>query len=289
AALDRARNGPRREEVDAARAALEEARARLALLRAGPRPEESRAAAAALSAAEAELARAEEDVVRKRELLAGAAVTRDELDAALAVRDRLLARRDEAKARADLVAAGARKEEIDEAAAAVSRREADLALLVAGTRAEEITAAEARLAAARAHHAAIEADLAERVVRAPEPALLEVLAVRPGDVLAAGAPVARLQRAGDLWVKVFLPETEMGRLAVGREVGVTVDSFPGRTFRGKVAWIGARAEYTPRNVQSPEERRHQVFAVKVVVEDPQGVFQSGMAASVAVDGAPPPR
>jgi multidrug resistance efflux pump len=84
-------------------------------------------------------------------------------------------------------------------------------------------------------------------------------------------------------VRVFLPETEMGRLKVGQRVNATVDSFPGKTFSGTVTWIASRAEYTPRNVQSPEERRHQVFAVKVVVTDPEGVFQSGMAATVSVD------
>ncbi len=287
AALERARNGPRREEIDASRAALDSVRARLALLRAGSRPEEVRAAAADLAAAEAELARAVEDASRRRELFDAGAVTRDELDASLAARDRLEARRNASRARADLVGAGSRKEEIDEAAADVARREADLALLVAGTRPEEVAAAEARLEEARAGLAALDADLAERVVRSPGRAILEVLSVRPGDVLAANAPVARLLRAGDLWVKVFVPETSIGAVTLGGGAAVTVDSFPGRTFRGKVASIGSQAEYTPRNVQSADERRHQVFAVKVVVEDPEGVFKSGMAADVELDGAAP--
>ena len=108
--------------------------------------------------------------------------------------------------------------------------------------------------------------------------------MRPGDVLAANAPVARLQRAGDLWVKVFVPETEIGAVTLGQGASVTVDSFPGRRFAGKVSWIASQAEYTPRNVQTADERRHQVFAVKVVVEDPEGVFKSGMAADVVLDG-----
>jgi HlyD family secretion protein len=109
-----------------------------------------------------------------------------------------------------------------------------------------------------------------------------VLAVRKGDVLPPGAPVARLHRAGDLWIKVFVPETEMGKVAVGQSAEATVDSFPGKRFRGTVSWIAAQAEFTPRNVQSAEERRHQVFAVKVVVADPDGVFKSGMAAEVVL-------
>jgi multidrug resistance efflux pump len=112
--------------------------------------------------------------------------------------------------------------------------------------------------------------------------VLEVLSVRKGDVLSPGAPVARLHRASDLWVKVFVPETEIGRVAVGQSAEATVDSFPGRKFAGKVSWIAAQAEFTPRNVQSADERRHQVFAVKVVVADPEGVFKSGMAAEVVL-------
>ncbi len=285
AALAAARAGPRTEEKAAAGAAEEAARAHLALLRAGPREEEVRAARFDLASAEAERARAEEDLARKSDLLRSSVATRDEVDAARAARDRLVSRRDAAQARLDLLLAGSRREEIEQAAAEARRLEALAALLEAGTRPEEIAAAEARLDAARARLAQAEADLSENLVRAPEDALLEVLAVRKGDLLAPGAPVARLHRASDLWVKVFVPETSLATVAVGQAATVSVDGLPGRTFAGSVAWIAAQAEFTPRNVQSADERRHQVFAVKVRVEDPQGVFRSGMAAEVAFAGA----
>jgi multidrug resistance efflux pump len=89
-------------------------------------------------------------------------------------------------------------------------------------------------------------------------------------------------RVDDLWVKVFVPATELGRLRVGHVVAVTVDSHPGKRFAGEVVWIATASEFTPRNVQSIDERRHQVFAVKVRVADPGGVFKSGMAAEVLV-------
>jgi multidrug resistance efflux pump len=89
-------------------------------------------------------------------------------------------------------------------------------------------------------------------------------------------------RADDLWVKVFVPATELGRLKLGQGVEVGVDSHPGRLFAGEVIQIADVSEFTPRNVQSLDERRHQVFAVKVRVADPEGVFKSGMAAEVFV-------
>jgi multidrug resistance efflux pump len=283
AALLRARNGARPEERAEAAAALAEAREGLALLRAGARPEEVAAARAALEAAAAGLDFAERDFARTGRLLEEGTVARADLDAARSALDGALARRDEAKARLALLEAGSRKEEIAGAEAGVRRLEAAHALLEAGTRAEDVAAAAAAAGEARAALAEAEADLAEAVVRAPEPALLEVLSVRKGDLVPAGGPVARLLRASDLWVKVFVPETEVGRVAVGRRASVAVDSFPGRSFEGEVAWIGSGAEFTPRNVQSAEERRHRVFAVKVRVADPGGVFKSGMAASVTLE------
>ncbi len=285
--LEKARNGPRAEEKAAAQAAVETARARLALLKAGSRPEQVAAAKAELEAAAADLKFAEEDFARNDKLIAEKTISRNEWDIARAARDHARGRHAAAKAGLDLLLAGSRKEDIDAAEAEVRRAEAGEALLQAGTRPEEVAAADARVGGLRAALREIDADLAEAVVRAPEESVLEVLSVRKGDLLAPGAPVARLHRAADLWVKAYVPETELGTVRLGQEAEVTVDSFPGRKFAGKVSWIASQAEFTPRNVQSADERRHQVFAVKVVVADPGGAFRSGMAADVVL-GAPPP-
>ena len=126
----------------------------------------------------------------------------------------------------------------------------------------------------------IEANLAEAQVVAPEKAIVEVLAVRKGDLVPPNQPVVRVLRAEDLWVKVYVPETELGKVEQKQEVDVTIDAYPGRRFKGYVMSIASESEFTPRNVQSLEERRHQVFGVKVRVPDPQGIFKSGMAAEV---------
>jgi multidrug resistance efflux pump len=171
-------------------------------------------------------------------------------------------------------------EEIAEAEAEAARARANYELLLAGTRSEEVAAAEARVAELQSRVRELEVNLREAVVRAPEKAVVEVLSVRKGDVVAPNQAVARVLRAEDLWVKVFVPETELGRLRLNQTVTVTVDSYPGKRFQGTVRQVAAISEFTPRNVQSVSERRHQVFAVKVCVADPQGVFKSGMSAEV---------
>lgn len=83
-----------------------------------------------------------------------------------------------------------------------------------------------------------------------------------------------------MWVKAYISEVELGRIKLGQKVQVTIDTFPGKRFEGEVTYIASAAEFTPRNVQTIDERRHQVFGFKVQVTDPQGVFKSGMAADV---------
>src|SRR5262249_29662049 len=149
-------------------------------------------------------------------------------------------------------------------------------------RSEDRAAAEARAAEAAARVRELDVALKEAEVRAPEPALVEVVAVRPGDLVAANQPILRVLRTGDLWVKVYVPETDLARVRLHQKVELTVDGYPGRRFQGEVTHIAAESEFTPRNVQSVDERRHQVFGVRVRVADPQGVFKSGMAAEVTV-------
>jgi multidrug resistance efflux pump len=94
--------------------------------------------------------------------------------------------------------------------------------------------------------------------------------------------VLRVLRAEDLWVKVFVPETQYGLVTLGKEVDVTVDSFPGKVLRGVVIQRANISEFTPRNVQSADERRYQEFGVKILVSDSQGILNAGMAADVAI-------
>jgi HlyD family secretion protein len=108
------------------------------------------------------------------------------------------------------------------------------------------------------------------------------VSVRPGDLVQANQPILRVLRADDLWVKVFVPETKLGLIPLNKEVEVRIDSFPDKRLHGVVIQKASISEFTPRNVQSVDERRYQVFAVKVRVDDPQGVLNAGMAAEVTI-------
>ena len=281
AELDKARSGPRPQETAAAREAVAAAEARWRRLQKGPRDEEVRQAEADLDAAEAELKLARQKYERTSRL-GTVAATQEDFDAASAALNRLAAQTRSARARLDLLRAGTRPEELDEAQADLKRARAQLDLLLAGTRSEDLAAAEARVAEARGKLKEVEDRLEETVVRAPESAVVEVLAVRPGDLVAPNQPLVRVLRADDLWVRVYVPETQLSRVRLGQQVEVRVDGYPGRRFDGTVMQIAGVSEFTPRNVQSPDERRHQVFGVKVRVADPQGIFKSGMAAEVTV-------
>jgi multidrug resistance efflux pump len=128
----------------------------------------------------------------------------------------------------------------------------------------------------------LDADIAESVVRAPGKAVVDVVSVRKGDLVAAGQAVVRALKADDLWVKVFIPEPELGRVPLNQAVMVTIDSYPGDRFSGRVTHIATQSEFTPRNIQSLDERKHQVFAAKVRVDNPRQIFKSGMAAEVEI-------
>jgi multidrug resistance efflux pump len=282
AALDKANAGPLPEEIAEAAGAADAARARYARAKAGPREQEKEKAKNDLDAAIAEVAMAKDEHDRAAESIKAGVGSASQYQITLAVLDRAKARVAAARSALDLLVSGYREEDVAEAAGELARLNARHEFLRRGTRYEDKAAAAANVASAEAELAEAETRLREAVVVAPERCVVDVLAVRPGDVTQPGQPVARVLRADDLWVKVFVPSTELGNIRLDQPVGVQVDSHPGRRFAGRVVHIASVSEFTPRNVQSPDERKHQVFAVKVRVSDPEGVFKSGMAADVFV-------
>jgi multidrug resistance efflux pump len=247
---------------------------------AGFRAEEKDEARQEVAALRADLSFAHQELERHQRLRTTTSVS--ELENAVAAAARLEAKVRRAQARLDLYENGHRVEDIAEAKAEWHKWRAQAELLEAGTREEEIAEAEARVAELYGKLRELDAQLAEAVVRAPERAVVEVVAVRKGDVVAANHSVVRVLRADDLWVKAYVSEVDLGKVHLGHEVELTIDSFPSKRFQGVVAQIASASEFTPRNIQSVDERRHQVFAIKVRVDDPQGIFKSGMAADVWV-------
>jgi HlyD family secretion protein len=280
----KAMKGPREEEIRAAQATAAAARARYDKMREGWREEEKRQAASDLESAQAELKQAQEDMDRILGLFKSKSVARADYDAALATRDKARGRVRALQAREDMLTRGNREEDKAEAQAEWQKAQAQYEELKNGTRQEDKMLARAKLDEARAKLEEAEVNLKEAVVKAPDNlgrAVVEVVAVRPGDLVPAGQPVLRVLRADDMWVKIFVPETKMELVPLKKEVEVSIDA-PHRTFKGRVQQKPSGSEFTPRNVQSVEERRYQVFAVKVKVDDPQGVLNAGMAAEVRI-------
>src|SRR5262249_17801310 len=125
----------------------------------------------------------------------------------------------------------------------------------------------------------------ETQVVAPTAATVEVLDVRPGDLVAPNTPVATLLERDQIYVRIYIPETELGHVQLGQKAEVRVDSFPKEVFEGVVEQINQQAEFLPRNVQTREERVHQVFGVKVRINETSGKIRAGMAADVKLKPA----
>jgi multidrug resistance efflux pump len=218
---------------------VEQAQARLALVLAGARPEEINRARADYENAEKER--------RRLELL---------------MKEGIVAR-----------------QTYDDAATAARTKQEMLRELERGNRPPEIEAARGALAEAERHLEYLRRQRAETVVKAPAAGVVQSFDLRPGDLVAPNAPVATLLEPDQLWVRVFVPETKLGLVRVGQRADLTVDTFPKRTFPGKVVEISPRAQYTPRNLQTLDQRSDQVFGVKVNVE-PAPELKPGMAALV---------
>jgi len=162
----------------------------------------------------------------------------------------------------------------------VSPSDAERAASVANAQEKIVEAARMRIVQARAQLADIDAQFAEMQVKAPTDSILEVLNVKVGDVLAANREVATLILPQHLWVRVFVPEPWLGLIKVGEPVRVRVDSFPGKEFDGMVEQVNRQAEFTPRNVQTVEDRIRQVFGVKIRLPNNEDKLRAGMAADV---------
>jgi HlyD family secretion protein len=122
-------------------------------------------------------------------------------------------------------------------------------------------------------------------VLAPSNATVEVLDVRPGDLIAPNTPVATLLESDQIYVRIYIPETVLGHVQLGQQAEIRVDSFPNQVFHGVVEQINQQAEFLPRNVQTREERVHQVFGVKVRIDDTSHRVLAGMAADVKLTPA----
>ncbi len=234
-----------------ARANAQAADAQLRLLLAGSRAEDLRRAEDQMAQARAELDAARRDLGRLSGLADRGSATE--------------------KARDD----AATRKEIAERSVAAARSQLDK--LVAGPRRQEIEAARAQRAAAEALVAAVEQQIVDGTVLTPIGGVITTRVAEPGEVLPPGATIAVLTDLARPWLTVWIDEPSLSRVKLGQQVDVRIDGSD-RVFEGTISFISPVAEFTPKNVQTPDERAKLVFRVKVQLANPEGIFKSGMPA-----------
>ena len=170
-------------------------------------------------------------------------------------------------------------QDADDATARANASAEEVRLLRAGARPDEIKAAEAQLEQQRSRLATLNEQRAESKVVANATGTVESFALRPGDIVAPNQTVAEIQEADQLWIRVYVPETELGKVRLNAVARVRVDTYPDHWFTGKVTSISQQGEYTPRNVQTRAQRAEQVFGVRIdLPRDTR--LKPGMAAEV---------
>jgi multidrug resistance efflux pump len=272
--------GNRSEEIEQAEATAKAQKAALESAQNGPRKQEIDQAQADYSAASSDAANAEIFFQRMKKLIATDTISKQQFDDARDKRDAAVQRAESARQRLALLQAGTRAEDLDAAKARYMQAQAAAELARKGFRKEDVDAARGRVAAAQGQVAELAARLREAELTAPADSAVEVVSVRPGDLVPAGRIVITMLESSQLWVKVYVPETDLAHVRLGQKATVRVDSYGGRAFDGHVGQIASQAEFLPRNVQTKSDREHQVFGVKVYVDNSQQVLKSGMSASV---------
>jgi HlyD family secretion protein len=273
ASAQKAERGYRKEEIEQARGAAEAAKAEYEQRVNGYRHEDIAAAQADLDRAKADEIRTRLDFQRYDALAQKDLVSKQQRDTAEANWKMAAALEENAQHKLDELQRGYRPEEIAAAKARYEQAEATMRMMERGNRPEDI-------ALAKAAYSFEQARFRESQVVSPSDATVEVLDVRPGDVVAPNTPVATLLERDQIYVRIYIPETEIGHVRLGQKTEIRVDSFPKTVFDGVVEQINQQAEFLPRNVQTREERVHQVFGVKVRIDDPSGKVLAGMAADV---------
>jgi HlyD family secretion protein len=237
-------------------AALRSAQATLRDLQKGARPQEIEDARAAVSSVEATRSMTEREYQRTDQLF----------------RQNLIAAQDVDRARQAFEVAKAQER---------SARE-KLGLVLEGSRPDQIDAARWQVTQAESALAQAQSRLREAQVVSPIDGVVLRKNLEAGETANPGVPILTLVNPKDVWLRAYVPETEVGRLKVGDTATLRVDAFPNRVFTGRLIEIGSEAEYTPRNVQTKKERVNLVFRIKIQIDNPEGVLKPGLPADADV-------
>jgi HlyD family secretion protein len=170
----------------------------------------------------------------------------------------------------------------EDTVAAVGVAQAGLDALLAKPTAEEVAVAEAQVSQAEAALGMLQIQLEKMTLYSPLSGLVSSRSIHVGETASPGATLMTVANLDEVKLTVYIPENRYGRIQLGQSVSVEVDSFPGKEFQGEVIYISSQAEFTPRNVQTKEERVNTVFAVKILIPNPDHDLKPGMPADATI-------
>ena len=251
-----------RQRLELARATLMSADARLSKLLAGARPEELREAEAAVHQARYDLENKEAHYERMKSLFARGVIPKETMDNSEAGYKIAKAAHQRATENYMLVKEGPRKEDIEDGRAQVIQARASLKLT--------------------------ETQMGYTVLRSPISGVVLVKSGEVGEVVNPGTSVLTLADIENVWLKGYIPETELGKVKWGQEVIVTTDLRPSKEYKGKVSFISSQAEFTPKQIQTEKERVTLVYRIKVDIANRDRELKPGMPADgkILLDASP---
>ena len=263
------------DQAIAARAAAHEAIA-------GPRQEEIATARDRLQEAETNLKRVQRQMDRSTSLRNDELESQSQYDDVSAALQTATSQRDAAQQALDLLLQGTRREERQQAVAKANAALAQEKFVKHGARIEDLKTGQAEVSAAKARLEQLDVAISELTIRAPVDAQVESVDLRPGDLLQKGVGAVTLLEADQLYVRIYIPETQLGVAHVGQVVPIYSDSFPNQPVKGVISFISSEGEYTPRNLQTVDDRAYHLFRAKVTITQGAQRLRAGMAVTARV-------
>jgi len=269
--------------INQSRSESEAAQVSVERLRNGTRPEEIRVSEALVVQAEADLVRRKNDFDRIAGLYAKGVVSQQEYDAVVSAYRMAETVVAAARERMTLAKEGSRREDLAEAEAKLRATQAGNAVAEAGRKGvnverQAIETLRARQRELEAQLDAAHTQLSYTQIHAPLNGVVLTKNVESGEVVNPGTPVVSIADIDNLWMNIYIPETQMGSVKLGQTVRVHVDAFPGETFNGKISFVSSESEFTPKTIQTPEERIKLVYRVKLLLENTGQRLKPGMPA-----------
>lgn len=297
---DKLRTGPTASDLSAAQAALDAARKSYDKIRSGPTPDQLGQLKAQVDNAKAALDQAQsayDKIGGATNPYVGLSPQSLALQQATNGYNAALAAYNDARTHPTTSELAAAQSQVQQAQAALDRLTPDAAQLAAAQSqvqqaqaaldrltptAESIAVAEAQLKQAKASLAVLEVQVGKMTLTSPVNGIVTMRAFSVGEVASPGSALLTVSVLDPVKLTIYVPETEIGRIQLGNEISVQVDSFPGKVFRGRVVFINSQAEFTPRNVQTKAERVNTVFAVKVELANAGMELKPGMPADAQI-------